>query len=159
MVNEGDSVGDSCSGQEILKVGDVLLESVVGDAIRISEGLLGKFGEFKVGGGLGIRGKKVELKFSTNLLKVFSVEEMAVLAILLYVPQLREGNSLAFAHSHDHCFLCGIDRRVDMEVHSHSFHPAHCIGWFSREVSKECCFEFRDMGEHQGRYWWYCGCL
>ena len=62
-------------------------------------------------------------------------------------------------HNHDHCFLCGIDGGVDMEVHFHSFHPAHCIGWFSREVSKKCCFKFSDMGGHWGCYWWYCGHL
>ena len=37
LVNEGDFVGNSCSGREVLKVGDILLESVVSDSIRVFE--------------------------------------------------------------------------------------------------------------------------
>ena len=37
LVNEGDFIGDPCSGREVLKVGDILLESVISDPIRTFE--------------------------------------------------------------------------------------------------------------------------
>ena len=37
LVDEGDFVGDPCSGREVLKVGDILLESIISDPIGMFE--------------------------------------------------------------------------------------------------------------------------
>ena len=37
LVNEGDILNDSCFGGKILEVGDILLESVIYDSIRMFE--------------------------------------------------------------------------------------------------------------------------
>ena len=37
LVNEGDIIRDTCLGSKVLKIGDVLLESIVHDAIRTFE--------------------------------------------------------------------------------------------------------------------------
>ena len=71
MVNGGDFISDSCSGREVLEVSDVLSEFIVGDAIRMSERLLGKFGEFKVGYGLGIKREKDGIEVFNKLVKGF----------------------------------------------------------------------------------------
>ena len=44
LVNESDVVGDSCFANEVLEVGDVLLESIICDPIRAVNGLLDEFG-------------------------------------------------------------------------------------------------------------------
>ena len=84
LVNEGDFVSNPCSSREILEVGDILLESVVHDPIRAFKRFLGEFSEFEAVVALVSKGKKVELKFLMNLLKVFLILAIVVLAILSY---------------------------------------------------------------------------
>ena len=81
LINEGDLVSDPCSGGEILEVGDVLLESVIGDPIGVFERFLGELGELEVCGSLGIEREKGRIEVFN---KVFSVAATAVLASLLY---------------------------------------------------------------------------
>ena len=71
LVNEGDFVGDPCSGREVLKVGDILLESVVSDPIRAFERLLSKFGEFKTSGGFGVEREESGVEIFDEFCKGF----------------------------------------------------------------------------------------
>ena len=64
-----------------MEVSNVFLESIIGDPIWAFEGLLVNS---KQAVALVLKGKNMELKFLTNLLKVFSVEGIVVLAILSY---------------------------------------------------------------------------
>ena len=84
LVNEGNVVGDTCLGSEVLEVSDVFLESIVHDAIRAFERSLGELGELKVGGCFGIIGKNVDSKLDVNLSEVFLELAIEVSAILSY---------------------------------------------------------------------------
>ena len=64
-----------------MEISNVFLESIIGDPIRAFEGLLVNS---KQAVALVLKGKNMELKFLMNLLKVFSVEGIVVLAILSY---------------------------------------------------------------------------
>ena len=44
LVNEDDIISDSSFAGEVLEVGDVLLESIICDSIRVVDGLLDEFG-------------------------------------------------------------------------------------------------------------------
>ena len=44
LINEGDIVSDSGFAGKVLKVGDVLLESIISDPIRVADGFLDEFG-------------------------------------------------------------------------------------------------------------------
>ena len=44
LVNEGDVISDSGFAGEVLKVSDVLLESIISDPIRAADGFLNEFG-------------------------------------------------------------------------------------------------------------------
>ena len=44
LVNEGDVISDSSFAGKVLKVGDVLLESIICDPIRVADDFLDEFG-------------------------------------------------------------------------------------------------------------------
>ena len=44
LVNEGDVISDSSFAGKVLEVGDVLLESIACDPIRVADGFLDEFG-------------------------------------------------------------------------------------------------------------------
>ena len=71
MVDKGDFIGDSCSSREVLEVGDILLESIICNTIGVSEEFLSKFGELKVGSGLGVEGKEGGIEVFNRLTKGF----------------------------------------------------------------------------------------
>ena len=74
LVDEGDIVGDTCLGGQVLEVSDILLETVVHNAIRAFEQFLSELGELEAGSHLGVvgeeRGFKVRRKFVKGFLGV-----------------------------------------------------------------------------------------
>ena len=54
-----------------MEVGDILLESIIGDPIRVFERLLSELGEFKMSGGLGIEREEGGVEVFSELLKGF----------------------------------------------------------------------------------------
>ena len=71
LVNEGDFVGNPCSGREVLEVGDILLESIISDPIRTFERLLSKLGELKTSCGFGVEREESGVEFFDEFLKGF----------------------------------------------------------------------------------------
>ena len=117
------------------------------------ERFLGEFGKFKASSGFGVKGEKGGVEVFNELVKGFLSRDNSSVGHLI-VPHFGEGNSSSFAHLVEHChdfpFIDSIDRCIDVEVRFDGFHPAHGVGGFSREVSRECCLEFRVGGEHGG---------
>ena len=73
LVNEGDFVGDPCSGREVLKVGDILLESIISDPISTFERLLSELGEFKTSGSFGIKREEGGVEIFDEFLEGFLI--------------------------------------------------------------------------------------
>ena len=71
LVNEGDFIGDPCSGREVLKVGDILLESIVSDSIRAFERLLSELHEFETSGSFGIEREEGGVEIFNEFLESF----------------------------------------------------------------------------------------
>ena len=71
LVNEGDFISNPCSGREVLKVGDILLESVISDPIRMFEQLLSELGELKPSRGFGVEREEGGVEIFDEFLKRF----------------------------------------------------------------------------------------
>ena len=71
LVNEGDFVGDPCSGREVLKVGDILLEPVISDSIRAFKRPLSELGEFEMSGSFGIEREEGGVEIFNEFLEGF----------------------------------------------------------------------------------------
>ena len=56
LINEMEFLLDSCFEQRVLKVSDVVLESIISGSIILLEGLLHEFGELSVGSGFDVEG-------------------------------------------------------------------------------------------------------
>ena len=129
------------------------MESVVSDSIRAFERFLSELGELKASGGLGIEREEGGVEVFDEFLKGFLGDRNSGVGQFI-IPHLREGYSSSFAHlvecKCDLSFIRVIDGRIDEEVCTDGFHPAHGISRLSREIGREGCFEFGGNSGHGG---------
>ena len=97
LVNEGNVISDSSLASKVLEVGDVLLESIVYDPIRVANGLLDEFGQIEVGSGFGIEGIEGGFKVFGEFVKGF-VRGFDGGVSHLVIPHFSKGGTLSFTH-------------------------------------------------------------
>ena len=84
-----------------MKVGDILLESIVHDPLRVFERFLGEFSEFEASGGLGVEGEEGGIEVFDELVKGFLGGSNSSVSHFV-IPHFRKGDSSFFAHSIEH---------------------------------------------------------
>ena len=97
MVNEGDVVSNSSFAGEVLEVGDVLLESIICDPIRVLNSLLDEFGQIQVGSGFGVKGIKGGFKVFGEFVKGF-IRGFDRGVGHLVIPHFSKGGTSSFTH-------------------------------------------------------------
>ena len=97
LVNEGDVVSDSSLASEVLEVGDVLLESIACDPIRVANGLLDEFRQIKVGSSFGVEGIEGGFKVFGEFVEDF-VRGFDGGVSHLVVLHFSRGGALSFTH-------------------------------------------------------------
>ena len=97
LINKGDVVSDSSLASKVLEVGDVLLESMVYDPIRVVNGLLDEFGQIKVGSGFGVEGIEGDFKVFGEFVEDF-VRGFDEGVGHLVIPYFSKGGASSFTH-------------------------------------------------------------
>ena len=127
LIDEGDVVSDACLASEVLEVGDILLEPVIGGSIGVANGFLDELGKVQVGSGSGV--KRVECGFEVlgELLEGLLVVGDGGVDHFV-IPHLSEGGSSSFTHlvegRHDLVVVGGVEGGIEDEVGLHGLDPS-----------------------------------
>ena len=173
LINEGDVVSDACLASEVLEVGDILLEPVIGGSVGAANGFLDELGKVQAGSGSGIKGVECGFEVLGELLEGLLVVGDGGVNHLV-VPHLSKGGSSSFTHlvegRHDPVVVGGIEGGVEDKIGLHGLDPSGGIRGFFGKVSGKGRFELGGFG-HGGlggglgllwRWWWFpgwcCGC-
>ena len=118
-------LGSSFHGQ-VLEVGDVLLEAVVGRAVLLLEGPLSECAELVVSGDLSVEGVEGGFKVVVEFVEgLFGIRDSVISHLV--IPGFCIGGSSSSAHlvqgSHDLCGIGGIQGSVQGEVGLHGLDP------------------------------------
>ena len=111
LVNEGDVVSDSSLASEVLEVGDVLLEPIICDPIRVVNGLLDEFGQIKAGSSFGVKGIKGGFKVFGKFVKGF-VRGFDGGVGHLVIPHFSKGGISSFTHLVKNCHNLVVVSRI-----------------------------------------------
>ncbi|KAF8545854.1 hypothetical protein OG21DRAFT_1528214 [Imleria badia] len=123
LVNEGDRVHGACSGNEVLEVGDVVLETII----------------LVPGSGFDIKGEEGGFEVCGKDLKGFRGRECYSLSLAHFIEC-----------GGDFGIFVSVESFIDVEVNPHGFDPLGGISWFSREVGRESCLDFGSLRRHGG---------
>ena len=139
-----------------MEVGDVLLESVIGRAVLLLEGLLSECAKLIVSSDLGVEGIKSGLKVCDELVKgLFSVRDGVVGHLV--IPGFCVGGSSSSAHlvqgSHDLGGVRGVESGVQDEVGFHGLDPMSGIIVLSQKSAERAAFSSavcKEIGDGAG---------
>ena len=111
LVNEGDVISDSSLASKVLEVGDVLLEFIICNPIRVANGLLDEFGQIKAGSGFGIKRIEGSFKVFGEFVEGF-VRGFDGGVSHLVIPHFSKGGTLSFTHFVKGCHNLVVVSRV-----------------------------------------------
>ena len=130
LIDEGDVISSPSLAGKILKVCDILLESIICNSIRVVDDLLNKFRKVQVGSGFGIEGVKGSFKVFSKFVEDF-VRGFDEGVSHLVIPYLSERGTLSFTHlvesGHNLVVIKGVEGGIDGEVGLDGFNLLGCI--------------------------------